>query len=79
MADKLEQKKQRLREAYIGKGGIHGLGVRKSQGAICVYLDALTNPDEQAVLAELEKEAQPFRVIVIREERAHKTDDAGTE
>jgi hypothetical protein len=63
----LQAVKDRLREAYLGKGGVHGLGVKPSQDAIQVYVGTNPAPDEAVVLDELRRVAAPHGVIVRRE------------
>lgn len=67
MTESLRQAKERLRRQFLGRAGLHGLGLRPAENAICVYADADETPGQQALLAEIELAAQPFRVIVIRE------------
>jgi len=70
MAHTLEDVKSRFRSRYLGRGGVHGLGIRRSENAVCVYLDAQERPEQPALLAEMKEEAAPFGVLVIREERS---------
>ena len=69
MTESLRQAKNRLRRQFLGRAGLHGLGLRPAENAICVYADADETPGQQALLAEIELAAQPFRVIVIRDQR----------
>lgn len=68
MAETLEDVKAHLRNQYLGKSGIHGVGIRRSENAVCVYMNAHAGPDQETVLKDIEKQAAPFKVIVIREE-----------
>ncbi|NIA68357.1 hypothetical protein HBA54_07110 [Pelagibius litoralis] len=69
MNDSLEALKERLKGRFLGRGGVHGLGIRRAENAICVYADMEENPELQAVLTEIQKESGPIRVLVIREAR----------
>ena len=67
MTESLRQVKERLRRQFLGRAGLHGLGLRPAENAICVYADADETPDQQTLLAEIEQAAKPIRIIVIRE------------
>ena len=69
MADTLQAVKERLKKQYLGKSGVHALGVSRAQNAIQVYLDADAG-DQEATLRDLEQAAAPFKVIVVREGRS---------
>jgi len=66
MAESLEQVKARLSSKYLGKHGIHAIGMRRSEAAICVYLSSHL-PAQRDWLRELEQQAAPFQVRVIVE------------
>ena len=71
MTDSLDVIKSRVRERFIGREGVHGVGIRRAEQAICVYLDQ--DCEETAALrgliSEIERDATPFRVIVVREQK----------
>ena len=69
MTDSLEDLKQRLRNRFLGRAGVHGLGIRRAENAICIYADREESPEFQAVLAEIQKESGSIRILVIREDR----------
>ncbi len=69
MSDSLEETKERLKGRFLGRAGVHGLGIRHAENAICVYADMEETPEFQALLAEIEKESGSFRILVIREAR----------
>lgn len=69
MAESLEDVKNRLRESFVGKGGIHGVGLSRSKQAIRVYIHPDDNANRAALLDQVQKSAQPFPVIVVKEER----------
>lgn len=68
MAETLEDLKRRLRHQYLGKHGIHGVGIRRSENAVCLYVSPDINPDQEPVFGEIERQAEPSNVIVILEE-----------
>jgi hypothetical protein len=69
MMETLEEVKDRLQGGYLGKAGIHGLGISRAQGAIRVYISPGSGLEQTAVLEQIRKAAEPFPVIVIREDR----------
>jgi hypothetical protein len=69
----LEATKRRLSRKYLGRGGIHGIGLSRSRSAVCVHLasgDAAEAAQQNAVLDELKRDAAPYEVLVTVEGRA---------
>ena len=75
----LQQLKDQLRTRFLGKGGIHGLGVKVSQNAIQVYVGPTPADDENAVLEAVKAEVQPVSVILRRESPPGLAENSGTE
>jgi hypothetical protein len=69
MADSLEDTKRRLVTRYLGQAGIHGFGLRRSEDGICVYLERQSDPGQKELLDRIEREAAPFRLITVYEDR----------
>ena len=69
MSDPLAAVKGRLAATYLGRAGIHGFGLRRSEDAIVVYFEPLPGGAQEELLREIEREAAPFRLIGIGEER----------
>jgi hypothetical protein len=67
MAESLEETKERLSQLYLGRGGIHGVGLRRSENAVTVYLDAGGGEPPAGLVGEMERAAAPFRLLVIDE------------
>jgi hypothetical protein len=61
--------KKELSQDYLGKLGIHGIGVRTSEKAIYIYISKPHSAEQQKLLRKIEKQASPFKVITVREER----------
>lgn len=68
MSQDLQAVKAELSRRYLGKAGIHALGVRPSENAISVYMAPGSREKYKHVLDELQKEAQPFDVLFSEEE-----------
>jgi hypothetical protein len=69
MAPSLEEVKHQVRQSFLGKGGIHAVGVSRAKQAIRVYVSPGPEADQPAVLDEVRKAAEPFSVIVVTEDR----------
>lgn len=69
MPDSIDEVKDRLRRSYLGKAGIHGVGVSRSEHAIRVYVGPQPDAEQSDVLAMMRESASPFAVIVVREDR----------
>lgn len=69
-AETLEHVRRRLRELYLGKANIHGIGVRRSENALYIYISpgGAARAEDKGILKKIRKEAAPYRVIVVREE-----------
>jgi hypothetical protein len=64
----LQAVKVALSRRYLGKAGIHALGVRPSANAISVFMAPGSREKYKQVLDELQKEAHPFDVLFTEEE-----------
>jgi hypothetical protein len=69
MSDLLNKVKRRISTKYLGKAGIHGVGIRRSQNALCLYLDTDINTDQKKILQSIEQEAVPYKVLIISENK----------
>lgn len=70
MSGSLDEAKERVSRKYLGKAGVHGVGIRRSRNALAVYMKPSSEPDRERILGEIEKEAAPYAVLRIEEERA---------
>ena len=67
MGDPLEQAKRRLKHRLLGRCGIHAVGIRRAENAVCLYTAAVKNPELTDLLPEIEKDIAPLRVLLIEE------------
>lgn len=69
MEQSLEEVKNRVRRSFLGKGGIHGVGMNRAERAIRIYVTphAAEQPD---VVEQVRQAALPYPIIVITEDRA---------
>jgi hypothetical protein len=72
MGDPLLDVKRGIRDQYVGRCGIHGVGVSRSQKAVRVYIDPDATIDQE-LAAELGRKAEPFKLVFVREEPPVKT------
>jgi hypothetical protein len=68
MPESIEAVKDRLRQSFLGKAGIHGVGLRRAEQAIRVYVSSNAESNQADLLEQLRKSAVPFPVIVVKEE-----------
>jgi hypothetical protein len=73
MAETIETVRRRLRQEFLGKAGIHGLGASRAEQAIRVYVDPDAPADLESVLERVRQSASPFSVSVVQEERPDAT------
>jgi hypothetical protein len=69
MGKSLDELKGRLSSKYLGKAGIHGIGISRTHNAIRVYLQSGEGDEQENILKEIEKEAAPFKVLPVKSER----------
>ncbi len=67
MGDPLEDAKRRLKHRLLGRCGIHAVGIRRADNAVCLYAAAVEDPELVALLPDIEREVAPLRVLLIEE------------
>jgi hypothetical protein len=72
----LDATKRLISQKYLGKGGIHGVGLSKAENAVRVHLSPADASDgsRRALLEALKRDAAPYEVVVTTEEGPTKTD-----
>ena len=66
----LEELKSLVSEKYLGKAGIHGVGIRRSKEAVTIYVHPEDSLDQKDLLDQIEKEIEPFNLLVVEEEKS---------
>jgi hypothetical protein len=69
MSKSLDEVKKHISRKYLGKAGIHGVGISHSQNAVRVYMQPDADDAQEDLLKEIEKEAAPFKVLPVRSDR----------
>jgi hypothetical protein len=73
----LDSIKQRLSRKYLGKAGIHGIGVSKMANAVRVHIGAPKDPEEETrqntIVEQVKQDAAPYEVLVTVEEMSKKS------
>lgn len=69
MIESLNRIKEELRSRYLGKHGIHGVGIRESENLVCIYLDPNSDLERSQVWEAIRKAAAPYQIVLIPEER----------
>jgi hypothetical protein len=72
----LDATKRLLSQKYLGKDGIHGIGLSKARNAVRVHLspDAASDESRKALLEQMKHDAAPYDILVTEEEGPTKTD-----
>ncbi len=74
----LDETKTLLSRKYLGKEGIHGIGLSKRDNAISVHMIPAKDADQAArqddLIARMKQEAGPHPVVVTTEDAPMKTD-----
>ena len=65
MSQTLEQTKEQIRSLFLGRAGIHGVGLSRKEKAIRLYVDPSHSADQAGTLEQVRKSAQPYEVIVV--------------
>lgn len=68
MEESLQAVKARIRNQYLGKAGIHGLGIRQKEGAIMVHITPGVDGGREEILEEIKRSVIPHKLIVVEEE-----------
>ena len=70
MAESVLRVKARLQEQYLGRFGIHGIGVNQEKDTIHIYYWPEPGVDMGPVLEKIRSESGRYNVILIREQRS---------
>ncbi|WP_145260795.1 hypothetical protein [Planctomycetes bacterium Pan216] len=66
----LRQLKASLRGEFLGKHGIHGMGMRSAEDAICIYLQPGVERTESEAIARLRERVAPHKLIIVEDDAA---------
>src|SRR4051794_38374524 len=65
----LEEAKSLVSDKYLGVAGIHGVGLKRKQDAISLYVEDEHDARLADALSEVKKAVQPYRVVVVPAQR----------
>ena len=68
VSDDLTKVKTQLSRRYLGKAGIHAMGIQPAANAISVYMAPGSGERHKQLLEDLKREAEPFKVLFTEEE-----------
>jgi hypothetical protein len=66
----LDEVKKHVSRKYLGRAGIHSVGISRAENALRVYVDPEAEDALKDVLSEIEKEAAPFKIVPIKSDRS---------
>lgn len=67
MSTELEAAKGRVKRSVLGRGGVHGVGLRPAANQVVLY--AATSGASEEILAAARDAAAPCHLVVVEEER----------
>ncbi len=70
MSKSLDEVKEHVSMKYLGKAGIHSVGISRAENALRVYVDSEAEDALNDVLSEIEREAAPFKIVPIKSDRS---------
>lgn len=70
MSKSLDEVKKHISMKYLGKAGIHSVGVSRAENALRVYVDSEAEDALRDILSEIEREAAPFKIVPIKSDRS---------
>lgn len=69
MNKSIEEVKQSISQKYLGKVGIHAVGVHHKTNSLYIYFDSESD-QQKDILEKIKKEVEPFELVLIKKERA---------
>ncbi len=67
----LDTAKELVSSRYLGRAGLHGVGLRRRENAVCLYVAAgAAEADVSALIGDVRREVSPHGVVVVRDEPA---------
>ena len=70
MGDSLHEVKRRLSAKYLGRGKIHGVGVREDRNAICLYVAKDDSSEQKVLLQQAAEDAAPYPLLTVSSNQA---------
>jgi hypothetical protein len=64
MADSLHDAKRRLRDQFLGRHGIHAIGVSQARNCVRLYVEPARRDEVERMIPQLSEQAAPFGVLV---------------
>jgi len=70
VSESLDEIKARVAKRFLGKSGIHSIGISRADNTLRVYLEAEPDSELEELLKQIRAEAAPYEVVDIASERA---------
>ncbi|HZL73423.1 MAG TPA: hypothetical protein VFC86_13255 [Planctomycetota bacterium] len=68
MNEALARLKSEFTKRYLGTHGIHGVGIREVDNAICLYVGRDSNLESSPAFESIVRTAAPFTVVLVHED-----------
>ncbi len=65
MIDSLATIKKLISSKYLGKEGIHGIGISRSKKAVRIYFEQNSSLQQKETLEKIKNDATPYEVLII--------------
>jgi len=69
VSESLDEIKKRVAAKFLGKSGIHSIGISRAENSVRVYLEPESDNEVEEVLEQIRAEAAPYKVVHIASER----------
>ncbi len=69
MTKSLEEVKEHLSAKYLGRAGIHSVGISRIEGTVRVYVQPEADDELEQILEEIERDAAPYKIVSIKSDR----------
>jgi hypothetical protein len=70
MADEttLDHVQQVITDEYLGKAGIHGVGIRRKKSAIVLYIEPGASEKYESTMTKIKEKVDPLDLMIVEEE-----------
>ena len=69
-AETLKDAKRAVRAALLGHHGVHAVGLRRDQDAVCIYVDPTSIAEVEALRNKIESMVGSHKLLVIPDQQA---------
>jgi len=67
MSESLQDIKRSISQQYLGRSGIHGVGLRAGEDAVVIYVAPDSTREQELLLEDIRRAAAPHGVVTVQE------------